>query len=82
MIRHAALQRELKRMLEQLDAQCWEVSKLRVSMLQVHARFLERGSTDTVLDHGAIYCRELNERLCLKADAGCTWGEMVLDCDT
>jgi len=81
-MRHAVLQRRLEQMSEQLDAQRWEVSKLRIGMLEVHARLLERESTDTGLDHGAIYWRELNKRLCPKAEAGCTWGKMVLDCDT
>ena len=81
-MRHAVLQREFGWMSERLDAKCREVSKLRIGMLEVHARLLERESTDTGLDHGAIYWRELNERLCPQADAGCTWGKMVLDCDT
>jgi hypothetical protein len=81
-MRYAVLQRKLERMSEQLDAQCWEVSKLRISVLEVRAQFLERESTDTGLDHGAIYWRELNKRLCPQADAGCTWGKMVFDCDT
>ena len=65
-----------------MDAECQKVSRLRVGMLQVRARLLERESTDTGLDHGAIYWGELNERLYPQADAGCTWGKMVLDCDT
>jgi hypothetical protein len=81
-MRHAVLQRKLEQMSEQLDAQRWEVSKLRIDMLEVRAKLLERESTETGLDHGAIYWRELNERLCPEADAGCTWGKMVLDCDT
>ena len=82
MIRHAVLQRKLGWMSERLDAQCRKVSKLQIDMLEVCGRLLERESTDTGLDHGAIYWRELNERVCPQADAGCTWGKMVLDCDT
>lgn len=81
-MRQAVLQRRLERMSEQLDAQRWEVSKLRISVLEVRAKLVEREWTDTGLDHGAIYWRELNKQLCPQADAGCTWGKMVLDCDT
>jgi hypothetical protein len=81
-MRHAVLQRKLEQMSEHLDAQCCKVSKLQIDMLEVRARLLERESIDTGLDHGVIYWRELNERLCPQADAGCTWGKIVLDCDT
>ena len=81
-MRQAVLQRKLEQISGQLNAQYWEVSKLRISVLQVRAKLLERESTDTGLDHGAIYWRDLDKRLCPKASAGCAWGKAVLDCDT
>ena len=65
-----------------MDAERREVSKLRIDMLEVRARLPEMESTETGLDHGPIYWRELNERMCPKADAGCAWGKAVLGCDT
>jgi len=81
-MRHAVLQREFGWMSERLDAKCREVSKLQIDMREVRAKLLERESTDTGLGRGAIYWRDLDERLCPKASAGCAWGKAVLDCDT